>query len=173
MRPRADGGADARSVARQRGACRGASEADGAGAATVTRMGRLWPARTRKRPRKASTVVRRARRPAPIRFAMPRHAPRVRALPAAATGAGAGAATQCCGARALPGPRRPTCRRQAHLNPPRGDVLRPHHRGARFFATRWHSSWPTPADQIRSAIARPGAFEPGCASSGSPPSDHL
>jgi len=88
MRPRADGGADARSVARQRGACRGASEADGAGAATVTGMGRLWPARTRKRPRKAATVVRRARRPAPIRFAMPRPAPRVRALPAAARGPG-------------------------------------------------------------------------------------
>ena len=74
------------SAARQRGACRGASEADGAGAATVTRMGRLWPARTRKRPRKASTVVRRARRPAPIRFAMPRRAPRVRVLPATTRG---------------------------------------------------------------------------------------
>jgi hypothetical protein len=72
---------------RQRGVCRGASEADGAGAATVTRIGRLWPARTRKRPRKAPTVVRRARRPAPIRFAMPRRAPRVRALPAATRGA--------------------------------------------------------------------------------------
>jgi len=83
MRPRAD---DARSVARQRGACRGASEADGAGAATVTRIGRLWSARTRKRPRKASTVVRRARRPAPIRFAMPRRAPRVRALPVTTRG---------------------------------------------------------------------------------------
>ncbi len=83
-------------AARQRGACRGASEADGAGAATVTRMGRLWPARTRKRPRKASTVVRRARRPAPIRFAMPRRAPRVRALPTATRGrAGTGAAIQC------------------------------------------------------------------------------
>ena len=56
--------------------------------ATVTRMGRLWPARTRKRPRKASTVLRRARRPAPIRFAMPRRAPRVRALPAATRGPG-------------------------------------------------------------------------------------
>src|SRR5512141_2863230 len=55
----------------------------GPGPATVTRMGRLWPARTRQRPRKASTVVRRARRPAPIRFAKPRRAPRVRALPAA------------------------------------------------------------------------------------------
>ncbi len=73
-------------AARQRGACRGASEAEGAGAATVTGMGRLWPARTRKRPRKASTVVRRARRPAPIRFAMPRRAPRVRALPTATRG---------------------------------------------------------------------------------------
>jgi hypothetical protein len=83
MRPRAD---DARSVARQRGAIRGASEADGAGAAPVTRMGRLWPARTRKRLRKAPMVVRRARRPAPIRFAMPRRAPRVRALPAATRG---------------------------------------------------------------------------------------
>jgi hypothetical protein len=73
---------------RQRGACRGASEADGAGAATVTRIGRLWPARTRKRPRKAAAVVRRARRPAPIRFAMPRRAPRVRALPAVTRGPG-------------------------------------------------------------------------------------
>ena len=54
--------------------------------ATVTRIGRLWPARTRKRPRKAPTVVRRARRPAPIRFAMPRRAPRVRALPTTTRG---------------------------------------------------------------------------------------
>jgi hypothetical protein len=73
---------------RQRGACRGASEADGSGAATVTRIGKLWPARTRKRPRKASTIVRRARSPAPIRFARPRRAPRVRALPAPTRGPG-------------------------------------------------------------------------------------
>ena len=76
MSARAD---DARSIARQRGACRGASEADGAGTATVTRTGRSWPARTRKRPRKAPMVVRRARRPAPIRFAS-RGARRVSAL---------------------------------------------------------------------------------------------
>ena len=54
--------------------------------ATVTRMGRLWPARTRKRPRRAPMVVRRARRPAPIRFARPRRAPRVCALPPATRG---------------------------------------------------------------------------------------
>ncbi len=86
LRLRAEGGADVRTVARQRGACRGASEADGAGPATVTRMGRLWPARTRQRPRKAPVVVRRARRPAPIRFARPRRAPRVRVLPAPTRG---------------------------------------------------------------------------------------
>jgi hypothetical protein len=44
---------------------------------------------------------------------------------------------------------------------------------ASAFATRGRSSWPTPADQIRPAIARPDAFEPGCASSEPPLSDHL
>ncbi len=61
-------------------ACRGASEAEGAAAAPVTKMGRLWPARTRSACARRRWLFggRGARRPS--RFAMPRRAPRPRTL---------------------------------------------------------------------------------------------